>query len=140
MLRCDVFFGGFMKKLAVAVLLLGLSSAAFAAEVAGVKLPETVTVDGKTLKFNGAGLRKKAIFKVYVAALYVETPSKDPTTLISSNQEKSVRLHMLRNVEGSKVSGAIAEAFELNSKAAMPQLQGRLDQLAKMIPDVKDGD
>jgi len=129
-----------MKKLAVAAFLLGLSGLALAAEVAGVKLPDTVTVDGKTLKFNGAGLRKKAIFKVYVAALYVETPSKDAATLISSNQEKSVRLHMLRNVEGSKVSGAIAEAFELNSQAAMPQLQGRLDQLAKMIPDVKDGD
>ncbi|HEY1434177.1 MAG TPA: chalcone isomerase family protein [Thermoanaerobaculia bacterium] len=131
-----------MKKLVLAAVLLGLAvvTSAVAAEVAGVKLPDTVTVDGKTLKYNGAGLRKKAIFKVYVAALYVETPSKDAAALISSNQEKSVRLHMLRSVEGPKVSGAIAEAFELNSAAAMPQLKGRLDQLAKMIPDVKEGD
>ncbi len=47
-----------------------------------------------------------------------------------------MRLHMLRDVKGSKVSGAIADGFQRNSKAAMPQLQPRLDQLAKMIPDV----
>jgi hypothetical protein len=124
---------------AVLALLLSVT-AVEGVEVAGVKLPETQSVDGKTLKLNGAGVRKKAIFKVYTAGLYVETPSKDPAVLISSNQAKSMHLWMLRNVEGPKISGAIAEGFELNSKSAMPQLQPRLDQLAKLIPDVKEGD
>jgi hypothetical protein len=129
-----------MKKLAIAAILLGLTTLSHAADVAGVKIPDTMTVDGKTLKLNGAGVRKKAIFKVYVAGLYVETPSKDAAALISSNQVKSMRLHMLRDVEGAKISGAIAEGFALNSSAAMPQLKGRLDQLAKLIPDVKEGE
>ena len=47
---------------------------------------------------------------------------------------------MLRDVKGSSVSGAIADGFSRNSKAAMPQLQSRLDQLAKMIPDVSEGE
>jgi chalcone isomerase-like protein len=47
---------------------------------------------------------------------------------------------MLRDVEGPKVSGAIVEGFENNSKDALPQLKPRLDQLAKMIPDVQKGD
>ncbi len=111
-----------------------------ALEVSGVKLPDTVSVEGKTLKLNGAGIRKKTIFKVYVAALYVETPSKDAATLVSSTQIKSMRLRMLRDVEGPKISGAIVEGFENNSKAALPQLKSRLDQLAKLIPDVKQGD
>ena len=130
-----------MKKSAAFVILLALVSiAVFALEVGGVKLPDTVTVDGKALKLNGAGIRKKAIFKVYVAALYVETPSKDAASLISSSQIKSMRLYMLRNVEGPKISGAIVEGFENNSKAAMPELKSRLDQLAKLIPDVKEGE
>ena len=132
-----------MKRLASAFCVLALALpavSASAADVAGVKLPDTVEVDGKTLRLNGAGLRKKAIFKVYVGALYVETPSKDASTLLSSDQIKSMRLHMLRDVKGSSVSGAISDGFELNSKAAMPQLQPRLDQLAKMIPDVSDGE
>ncbi len=123
-----------------AVLILTLGSAGFAAELAGVKMPDTETIDGKVLKLNGVGLRKKAIFKVYVAGLYVETPSKDAAALIASNQIKSMLLHMTRNVEGAKVSGAIADGFALNSKAALPQLQPRLDQLAKLIPDMKEGE
>ena len=130
-----------MKKLlSLGATLVLVSVAVFALEVGGVKLPDTVSVDGKTLKLNGAGIRKKAIFKVYVAALYVETPSKDAASLVSASEVKSMRLHMLRNVEGAKVSGAIIEGFENNSKSALPQLKPRLDQLAKMIPDVKEGD
>jgi hypothetical protein len=128
-------------KLFAAVLVLALAVVAVpAAEVAGVKLPDTETVDGKTLKLNGAGVRKKAIFKVYVAGLYVETPSKDGAALLASNQAKSMHLWMLRDVKGSSVSGAIADGFELNSKPALPQLQPRLDKLATMIPDVKEGE
>jgi len=128
------------KTVALAGALVFASVALLALEVGGVKLPETVSVDGKTLKLNGAGIRKKAIFKVYVASLYVETPSKDATAIVGANEVKSMRLHMLRDVEGPKISGAIAEGFENNSKAALPQLKARLDQLAKMIPDVKPDD
>lgn len=132
-----------MKRVALALCVLVLavpSATVFAADVAGVKVPDTVEVDGKTLKLNGAGVRKKFVAKVYVGALYVETPSKDASTLISSTQIKSMRLHMLRDVKGSSVSGAIADGFSRNSKAAMTQLQPRLDQLAKMIPDVSEGE
>ena len=99
-------------------LVTGISSAA---DVAGVNVPDTETVDGKALKLNGAGVRKKAIFKVYVAGLYVETPSKDSAALLASSQAKSMHLWMLRDVKGASVSGAIADGFELNSKAALPQ-------------------
>jgi hypothetical protein len=51
-----------------------------------------------------------------------------------------MHLWMLRDIKGANVSGAIADGFQLNSKAAMPQLQPKLDQLAKMIPDLQEGD
>ncbi len=119
------------------VLVAGVASAL---DVAGVKVPDTMTVDGTALKLNGAGVRKKAIFKVYVAGLYVETPSKDASALLASSDAKRMHLWMLRDVKGSSVSGAIADGFELNSKAALPQLQPRLAKLATMIPDLKEGD
>jgi hypothetical protein len=132
-----------MKRLASALCVLALTlpaASASAVDVAGVSVPDTQTVDGKTLKLNGAGIRKKAIFKVYVAGLFVETPMKDASALLASSQAKSMHLWMLRDIKGANVSGAIADGFQLNSKAAMPQLQPRLDQLAKMIPDLQDGD
>lgn len=116
--------------------------AAFAAagEVAGVKMADTITVEGKTLKLNGMGLRTKVVFKVYVLGLYLETPSKDPAAIISSDQVKSIRMSYLREVAGAKISETITEGFERNSKAQMGVLKARLDKLATMIPLVVKGD
>jgi hypothetical protein len=125
------------------LLALALSLAAFpvaAGEVAGVKVPDTVTVEGKTLKLNGAGLRKKVVFKVYVAGLYLETPSKDPAAVISSDQIKSVRWWILRSLKGSQITEAFVEGFEKNSKAQMGALKARLDRFFAMFPDVVEGD
>ena len=131
-----------MKKTLLASLSLALllPTLAAASEVAGVRLPETATADGKTLKLNGAGLRKKLMFKVYVAALYVENPSKDAAAVLSATEIKSMRLHILRSLKGAQVTDAISEGFERNSKDQIPKLKPRLDKLGTMIPDVVEGD
>jgi hypothetical protein len=131
-----------MKKTltVAAALLLAVCAAALAVEVAGVDLPDTVNAGGKTLKLNGAGLRKKAIFKVYVAALYVEQQTHDAAALLSSNQIKSMRLRMMRNVKGKKIADSIEEGFARNSKDQQEKLKDRLARFEAMLPDVEEGD
>ena len=131
-----------MKKAAVLALALGLVTAlpALAKEVAGVSLPETATVEGKALKLNGMGLRKKVVFKVYVAGLYLETSSKDAASVISSDQVKRMQLSVLRSLSSHQVNEAIEEGFEKNSKANMAGLKARLEKLGTMIPNVEKGD
>jgi chalcone isomerase-like protein len=131
-----------MKKALVFAVLLGLAAAfpVLAKEVAGVSLPETTTVDGKTLKLNGTGLRTKMVFKVYVAGLYLETPSRDAAAIISSDQAKSILMSFLREVGGAKVTETIIEGFERNFKPQMGAFKARLDKLRAMIPDVVKGD
>jgi len=131
-----------MKKAVLFALLLGLTSPHLvqAKEVAGVSLPETTTIDGKTLTLNGMGLRKKMVFKVYVAGLYLETPSRDAATVISSDQVKRMQLSVLRSLSSHQVSEAIEEGFEKNSKANMAALKPKLEKLETMIPNVEKGD
>jgi hypothetical protein len=128
--------------LSALVLSLTLALPAFAQEkeVAGVKFPETTTVEGKELKLNGAGLRTKAIFKVYAAGLYLETPSQDGAQVIGSDQIKRVRMVMLRDLEKSKITDAIIEGIEKNNKAQMGALKERLDTFNAAIPNLKKGD
>lgn len=124
-------------------LLLGLvllSTVAGARELEGVQMPDTAQVEGKSLKLNGVGLRKKLFFNVYVAGLYVETPSKDPATLVSSDQVKQVKMVMLRDLSKEKMSEAIREGFEKNAGAQMPTLRQRLNRLIRSVPDIKKGD
>jgi chalcone isomerase-like protein len=125
------------------LLALGLSlyaTIAFAAEVAGVKVPDSVEAGGKTLKLNGAGLRKKVVFKVYVAGLYLENHSKDAAAIVSTDEIRSMRLHILRSLEAGKITEAITEGFEKNSKSQMPALKARLEKFNAMFPNVKEGD
>ncbi|HKD19881.1 MAG TPA: chalcone isomerase family protein [Thermoanaerobaculia bacterium] len=130
-----------MKKLAaVAAVLVLVAVPLLAGSVEGVRIPDTVTVGDKTLKLNGAGVRKKMIVRVYACALYLENLNKDAAAIIASNETKSMRLKMMRAVEGPKISGAIVEGFQNNSGSQMASLRERLDKLAKMIPDVKEGD
>ena len=131
-----------MKHRTWITLLVLICAAAVASgvEVAGVNVPPTITVEGKTLHLNGAGLRTKMMFKVYVAGLYLENTSKDAAAIASSDQVKSMRLAILRSLKGKQVSEAIEEGFEKNSKAQLAALKPRLDKLGGMIPNVEKGD
>jgi Chalcone isomerase-like len=102
-----------MKKLIALAFSLSLvaGSTALAKEVAGVTVPDSITVEGKTLRLNGAGIRKKAIFKVYVGVLYVENPSKDAAAVTSSDQVKRMQLSVLRSLSSQQVNEAIEEGF-----------------------------
>ena len=127
-------------RIALVLVSLGVASALVAVEVGGVAMPATEVSDGKTLKLNGAGVRKKVIFKVYTAGLYLEKPSRDAAAILSADEHKVMRLHVLRSLKGEKLSAAISEGFERNSKDQIPKLAARLEKLKQMIPDVAEND
>jgi len=126
--------------LTAVVLSLMFAAPAFAKEVAGVKFPETASVDGKELKLNGVGLRSKLMFRVYAAGLYLETPSKDGAAIIGSDQVKRVRMYMLRDLDKKTIVDAIGDGFKKNAGSKLAELQPKLDTFSAAIPDVKKGD
>ncbi len=127
-------------KLALAAAALMLSTKAHAKEVAGVKLDETVSVAGKELKLNGAGLRKKAIFKVYVGGLYVETPSKDGAAILAADQVRRVKEVFLRNIGKEKIVETYEEGFKSGAGAELAKYKERIDKFLAVMTDVKEGD
>jgi hypothetical protein len=124
---------------AFAAALLALAPLARAGELAGVKMPDTMDAGGKTLKLNGMGLRKKAIFKVYVGGLYLETPSKD-ASVATADVAKSMRMQFVRSVGKDKIVEGFREGFEANAKDKAAAQKANVDKLLAALPDVKDGD
>ncbi len=130
-----------MTRLALCLALLASAPAA-ARDVEGVKVPDTVVAEGTELKLNGVGLRRATIFnvKVYVGALYVATPSKDPAAIVQADAPKSVHMSFLRGVEKEKVMGAFHEGFEKNSAPDLAAVRPGLDKVATVIPaEMKKG-
>ena len=107
-----------MRKLAVALSFLLLSSQAFALDVAGVNVPPAVVVQQKTLSLNGAGIRKKFFFKVYVGSLYTERKVATPAQLLADPGDKLVRMNFVyKRVDKGDIVKAFAEGLENNSPA-----------------------
>jgi hypothetical protein len=130
-------------RAALLVLLATCAIPSLAAEVAGVTLAPSVQVSGATLMLNGAGLRKRLFFKVYVAGLYVARASAQAAELISEPGPKRVAIHMLRDVGADTFTDALREGIEKNHSAAeTAALEPRVQALAAVMKEVgetKDG-
>ena len=114
---------------------------AYAREVAGVRLPEVVSVAGKEIQLNGVGVRRRAIFfKVYVVGLYLEKPTTDARVAIASDEAKCIFISMQRDVSRDKFIHAVETAIMLNSGPSMATLRARLDLLEHALPALKKGD
>jgi hypothetical protein len=124
----------------VALLALSLSLPALAREVAGVQVLDSVTVDGKALALNGAGLRSKLFIKVYVGALYLERKSGDPAAIIAANGAWQVVMTFKRDVDKAAILGAFKDGFENNSKAEAAALVPLLARVDAVMKDLKTGD
>jgi hypothetical protein len=140
---------GFRSKHALAcaciISLLALPGpAAIAAEAAGVKLEDAVRVAGQELKLHGAGIRYKAIFKVYVAALYLDGRKATVADVLASPAPKRMTIVMLRDVGNEEFGNSFMLGIQKNSdRAEKTRVVNQLlkfGELFASIPELKKGD
>ena len=114
------------------------------AEIEGVKLEPSAQVAGAALQLNGAGLRTRAFFKVYVVALYVPKKSTDAQALLSQKGPRRVVITMLRNVDAETFVGALNDGLRDNhTEAQLAAIKPQVDALNatfKSIGEAKKGD
>ena len=132
-----------MKRYFLA-LLLTVAFSVQAAEVHGVKLDDSAQVGDSALVLNGAGIRTKMVFKVYVGALYLTAKKTDAAAVLADTDAKRVSLHMLRGLSAEKLVHALDEGLEENNSAAElaviePQLKA-FRQHITAVGTVKEGD
>lgn len=112
-----------------------LGAQAQPSELEGVKLEPSVQLGGAALQLNGAGLRTRAIFKVYVAALYVPAKSGDAATLVAQRGPRRLAITMLRNVDADAFAGALNDGLRANHSEA--QLAGWKSQVDGLNASLK---
>src|SRR5659263_208975 len=99
-----------MKKLAVALSILLLSSNVWALGVAVENVALTVSARQKTLTLNGAGIRNSFFINFYVGSLYTERKVTTPAQLLADPGEKLIRMSFVYSkVEKEKIVETFAE-------------------------------
>lgn len=132
-----------MKKLATTLLLsLSLATAAEAAKVSGVEIPETLSVAGEELKLNGAGVRDKWFMDIYVGGLYLTEPMNDAQAIISADKPMAIKLHMVSGmITSDKMKDATMEGFESATDGNMEPIKAEIDKfIAVFDEEIKEGD
>lgn len=133
-----------MKKILILLCGLFLSMEAYALEVSGVKLDDKVQLDKQELVLNGAGVRTKVIFDIYVAALYLKEKTKKADVVLADAGSKRVALHILFGLDSGTLMEAFKNAFEANhSEAELSAMNAQLKKFYAIfgtIPEVKKGD
>lgn len=118
------------------------SSASFAGELHGVKMPDSLNWENKKLILNGMGAREATIFKVkvYIAGLYLEASSKDAEAILASPQNKVLRMHFVHEVGASKLRDAFGEGIHKNCRSGCDTLEEPLKKFNALLQDMKKDD
>ncbi len=126
-----------VRALITCTLLLALP--AVAAEVEGVRLDDKTQVESRDLVLNGAGLRKRFVFNVYVIGLYLVEKKADAAAAIALAGPKRASIHMLRDVGADTFTEALVEGLRANhSEADYRALEPRVNELAAIMAEIKE--
>jgi chalcone isomerase-like protein len=125
-------------------LLVLLVTPALAAEVAGVKVDERVKLESEELVLNGAGLRTRAFFKVYVAGLYLAARKTSADDVLALPGAKRLSMRLMRDLSAKQLTDALDEGFRDNTPVPEQEaLKGRLAELTDImnaLHSAKEGD
>ncbi|MBI5438675.1 MAG: chalcone isomerase family protein [Nitrosomonadales bacterium] len=132
-----------MKKLTT-LFLLCLTAQAFALEVAGVKLADSVRFGSRDLQLNGVGVRSKLFFDLYIAALYLPGKITSGAAVLADGGEKRMALHLLVDIGAERLLSGLNNAIAANhTPAEMSALDAPFKEFSAIfhaIGEMKKGD
>ncbi|MDP3310584.1 MAG: chalcone isomerase family protein, partial [Polaromonas sp.] len=129
-----------IKQLTLALLagLLAVGATAATVEVGGVKLEDSIDVRGSKLVLNGAGVRYKAVFKVYTAGLYLGKKAATPEEVFATPGPKRLHITLLREIDSNELGKNFTTGFTDNApKAEMSKLIPGLIRMGQIFSDQK---
>ncbi|UUZ48982.1 chalcone isomerase family protein [Massilia sp. B-10] len=115
-----------------------------AVDVAGIKYEESVSLGGKQLVLNGAGVRNKFTVKVYAAGLYLQDAQTTVDGVMKADGPRRMHLVMLRDISaddlGSAFMVALTENINPADKAKIVTQISKYGEMFSQVSFLKKGD
>jgi len=86
-----------------------------AVELAGVSYAPTASVGNAQLALNGAGIRYKAVFRVYTAGLYLSARAGTPDAVYTAPGAKRMHIAMLRDIDANELGKLFTDGMQKNA-------------------------
>lgn len=118
-----------------------VSFAAYGApmELSGVKFEDSIDLRGSKLVLNGAGVRYKAVFKVYAVGLYLGKKVNSPEEVLAMPGSKRITVTMLRDIDATELGKLFSRGVEDNMpKGDFLKLIPSILRMSQMFSDYKN--
>jgi hypothetical protein len=139
-----------MRKLILVTLLTGVSlglSLGLTAQVVnveGVIVEDHAQLGMRNLVLNGSGVRRKYIFDIYVAALYLVTKQSSAAAVLADKGEKRIAMHMVSDLNPGELLYLFKKAIENNNSeeelAALKKPLGEFEDVFYKMGALNKGD
>lgn len=139
-----------MRKLILVTLLTGVSlglSLGLTAQVVnveGVIVEDHAQLGMRNLVLNGSGVRRKYIFDIYVAALYLVTKQSSAAAVLADKGEKRIAMHMVSDLNPGELLYLFKKAIENNHSeeelAALKKPVGEFEDVFYKMGALNKGD
>ncbi len=127
----------------LAAILLSTVPTALALQIEGVNVAPQVTVSGKTLPLNGAGVRTVVLLvvpiKAYVASFYAPAPLRSGKAVMASPGPLQFNFTFLQGVGQGQVTDAWTAQFKDSVTFTYPGFEADRDKFIKMFGPLKKG-
>lgn len=137
---------GFRRKFlfSMGALAVAMAMPAYAMDIGGVKMEDTISLGGKTLVLNGAAQRQILFIKIYVIGLYTEKKSTNAAEILAATGPKRVSLYIQREVNSDEFGQLFITSMNKNStKEEKAKVINQTSRFGEMFADtgiVKKGD
>jgi hypothetical protein len=118
-----------------------ITGTAEAKQVAGVQMPDTLTLEGRRLSLAHMALKEKLFFKVYVWTLYMEQVPSRKAEAIEANCLKRLHFRFLRDIRRDQLVEAFRDGLSSNPAMRSAAMQRDLERMLSSLRDVdEEGD
>lgn len=131
-----------MRKIYLGLLvMLMMPLSVLAIDLGGVTLPDTMQAE-QELTLNGAGIRTKLVFELYVAGLYLTNQSDDAAAIIAADEAMGITLHIISSkITSKKMIKATRKGFQHAMGGDTTAIEGEIEQfLAAFSDEINKGD
>ena len=100
-----------------------------------------IDIDGKGLKLNGTGVRRKSIFRiqVYRANLYLESPAGNAEEILAKDGARRLELVIMHNAPKRRIEDEFREGIASNAGTTLGSIAARLDAFVGGLADLHEG-
>lgn len=88
---------------------------------------EQLVLAEQRLQLNGSGTRRKAVFQIYTAALYLGQPARSLQQVVEQDGPKRLLVQMLRDIDANELGKLFTQGIKRNTQR---------EQFARLVPGI----